>query len=119
MKSKKSHILPSSDEQMTQIQLLQECPLCKTAYAEEHMAVLEEDEDAQLLHVTCSGCHQAIFAIVMSSRGSISSIGMVTDLNLKDAERSRVADPITEDTLFSFSQLLRKKPSQFIHNILQ
>ena len=119
MKSKKSPKLPSSDEQLTQKQLLQECPICDASYEGEHVAVLEEEEGTQLLHVTCGGCHQAIFALVVKSRGSISSIGMVTDLNLSDAERLRAAEPITEDTLLSFSRMLRQESSQFIQQILQ
>lgn len=93
---------------------IKECPLCTAAYGVEDVRVILEENTTQLVHVTCDQCHQALLAYIVESRAGMSSIGMLTDLTLLDVLRMREKEPISEDELLDFHELLAQHQSEFV-----
>ena len=60
--------------------LLAHCPLCQAAYPTSEVKLLGEKGTTRLFHCTCSSCGHAVLAVVLESAGSVSSVGLVTDL---------------------------------------
>ncbi|MBI5466144.1 MAG: hypothetical protein HY974_02565 [Candidatus Kerfeldbacteria bacterium] len=99
-KRKASHHLPEV------LRLISYCPLCEAAYSPLQARVLEEREDAHLLHIQCSHCHSSIVALVLSSAIGITSVGLVTDLTGDDVLRFKDAEALNTDEVLSFHHLL-------------
>jgi len=91
-----------------QIRLLQQCPVCKGQYTPKEAKIVEQRQDAHLVHITCPHCHNAILAVVVISDIGMSSVGMVTDLSMEDVRRLRAKDVISENDLLGFHQLLKE-----------
>jgi hypothetical protein len=77
--------------------MLAHCPLCHTAYESAEIRLLGEKGATRLFHCTCRSCGHSVLAVILETQGSVSSVGLVTDLELKDALRFKDADPITSD----------------------
>lgn len=77
--------------------LLAHCPLCQAMYEEQEIRLLGERGATRLFHCTCRGCGHAMLALILETQGSVSSVGLVTDLEVSDALRFRDRTPITAD----------------------
>ncbi len=80
--------------------LLSHCPLCDAAYEDQCIRLLGEHGGMRLFHLTCPSCTHAVLAVIMENQHGISSMGMVTDLEVQDAVRFRDAEPISADMCF-------------------
>ncbi len=95
------------------LKLMAQCPLCKKSYSEKEAKILEERNNAHLIHITCPHCSHSILALVIVNQLGMSSVGMVTDLGVDDVGRLRKFGPITEDELLNFHSLLKNKQLNF------
>lgn len=86
--------------------LLAQCPLCQASYQEERIRFLGERGTTRLFHCTCQICGHAMLAIILENAGWVSSVGMVTDLEAKDAEHFQTTLPITADECIRAHQVL-------------
>jgi hypothetical protein len=77
--------------------IMAHCPLCQAAYAESAVRLVGEKGPARLFHCTCAGCGHAVLAVVIEAAGGISSIGLVTDLEVQDAVRFANLPPVSSD----------------------
>jgi hypothetical protein len=77
--------------------LLAHCPLCQAAYADAEVRLLGEKGSTRLFHCTCHACGHAMLAVILEQQGSVSSVGLVTDLEVQDAMRFREMLPISPD----------------------
>ena len=89
------------------IQVLAHCPLCQAVYADSHVRLLGEKGTSRLFHCSCSKCGHALMAVIVESSGAISSVGLVTDLEIQDAVRFRDAQSITADECVAMHRGLR------------
>ena len=90
------------------LRLWRECPLCGSDYATQAVAVLEEQESTELVHLTCPNCSNALLAMVVVSPLGMSSVAAVTDLTAADVKRLRRAAPISADDVLGFYECLRQ-----------
>ena len=88
------------------LQLLKDCPMCKTNFTQTDIQVLDTYNNVHLLHVTCSTCTHAMLSLFAISQLGVSSVGMATDLSAADAERVLGSTPIHEDEILSFHAFL-------------
>ena len=88
-------------------QVLAHCPLCQAAYAEQHVRLLGEKGTSRMFHCSCRSCGHALLAVIVETSGSVSSVGLVTDLEIQDAVRFRDATPITADECVGAHRALR------------
>ena len=79
------------------LKLISRCPLCSENYRPFQASIVEEKEDAQLLHIQCHKCHCNMVALIVSGHVGLSSVGLITDLTSTDVERFKDATAITRE----------------------
>ncbi len=89
------------------IRLVSYCPLCNTQYNPLSAKIVEERDDAHLLHIKCKKCSSSIVALVLSSGMGISSVGLITDLSEEDVVRFKNGKRISSDDVLNLYSFLR------------
>lgn len=95
------------------------CPACGAAYAANAGQRFAGDGRADLVHLTCLKCSGHFIALVMSLGHGLSSIGMMTDLSLADAERLLKAEPFSLDEALEACRDLPRKEKDLFASILK
>ena len=88
--------------------MLSECPVCKHGYSDKMVRHLGRERDADLYHCACQTCGHALLASVHEQAGLTSAIGMLTDLNIKDALQFCQASIINQDECVTMHRLLQE-----------
>ena len=99
-------------------QVLAHCPLCQSAYRDTHIRLLSEKGAQRTFHCSCNACGHALMAVIVESAGTISSVGLVTDMELQDAVQFRDVEPISADECVSAYRSLRDNSRTFIQRLL-
>ncbi|MFA6271874.1 MAG: hypothetical protein WC693_02055 [Patescibacteria group bacterium] len=79
------------------IKLISYCPLCNTQYNPLSARILDEREDAHLVHIKCKSCNSSIVALVLNGAIGISSVGLITDLTSDDVLKFKDGDEVTSN----------------------
>ena len=98
--------------------ILAHCPMCQATYAGSAVQLLGERGTTRLFHCTCERCGHAVLAVVLESAGALSSIGLVTDMEVQDALRFQGLLPITTDDCISLHRLLETDSKRFCERLL-
>ncbi len=98
--------------------LLAHCPLCHTVYSASEIRLLGEKGTTRLFHCTCNSCGQSVLAIVLENFGNVSSLGLVTDLELQDALRFRNAVAVNLDECIAMHRLLQTDSQALCRKLL-
>lgn len=93
------------------MRLMKQCPLCQTDYNFDNIYLIEEEDNAHLVHITCTVCKGKMLAILMMSSFGMSSVGMITDLDNTDVERLYKEEPMSADDVLELYQLLHTERS--------
>ncbi len=88
------------------LRLISYCPICNTHYNPLSAQVLEERDDAHLIHVECRKCGSSIVALVLTGGLGISSVGLVTDLSGEEVLKFRQHEGIRTDDVLDMHQEL-------------
>lgn len=99
--------------------LLTHCPLCHAPYEEQSVRLLGEHENMKLLHLTCSHCAHSVLAVILENQGGISSVGLVTDLEVQDAVRFQDAESITADDCLEAHAMISTKSKDICKQLLE
>jgi hypothetical protein len=106
--------------------MLAHCPLCQTAYDEHSIKLLGEQAASmtgqsatRMFHLTCSSCHHAVIAVILESQNGVSSIGLVTDLEVQDAVRMHDAPPISADDCVVAHEILETKSRRVCEQLMK
>ncbi|MBI5728164.1 MAG: hypothetical protein HY984_00225 [Candidatus Magasanikbacteria bacterium] len=92
-----------------ELKLLRTCPVCRRSYLGTEVHVLESYSGSYLLHITCRHCLAAILTLVVTASMGISSVSALTDLTVVDSIRLRHAPAVSEDDLFSYHEVLKRR----------
>jgi hypothetical protein len=96
------------------LRLISYCPICSTHYNPLAAQILEEREDAHLIHVECRKCGSSIIGLVLSGGPGISSVSLVTDLTGMEVLRFRKSESIrSDDVLEAHTALFRGTETPF------
>lgn len=98
--------------------LMAQCPLCHTSYPASEVRLVGEKGTTRLFHCTCTSCGHAMLAIILEAQGSVSSLGLMTDLEAKDALRFQDSSPISADDCIAAHRLLEEQSGGFCEAIL-
>lgn len=98
--------------------VLAHCPLCQTAYHASAVRLLGEKGATRLFHCTCELCGHAVLAVVLETSGSVSSIGLVTDMEVQDAIRFQGVSPVSPDDCIRVHQALETDSQSFCERLL-
>jgi len=91
---------------------MKQCPRCEQEYASDSLKIIEQSEESNLIHMTCPHCSQAMLAFVMMTRLGMSSISILTDLTASDVRRFHAKEPISENDILTFHNLLETKTQE-------
>ncbi|MBI4122280.1 MAG: hypothetical protein HY461_03030 [Parcubacteria group bacterium] len=100
------------------LKMISRCPLCNEHYQPFQASIVEEKEEAQLLHIQCSKCQSSIVALIVSGHLGLTSVGLITDLTSSDVECFKDAPDVSEAmVLAAYAEL--KHPGTALHKALQ
>jgi len=99
--------IPQSSWQQA-LKFINKCPLCTEPYDPKKAHLFAKNEAAHLVHLTCSKCSSYFIVMILMMGHGLSSVGMVTDLSLADAERLYKAEPITLNEAINGYKLIGK-----------
>lgn len=88
------------------LRLISYCPICSTHYNPLTAEILEEREDAHLIHVECRKCGSSIVGLVLTGGLGISSVSLVTDLTGSEVLRFRRSEGIRSDDVLEAHEAL-------------
>lgn len=89
------------------LKLISRCPLCSEPYKPFQASIVEEKEEAQLLHIECNKCHSNMVALIVSGHMGLTSVGLITDLTSQDVERFKDAQAISQDQVLDAYQTFK------------
>lgn len=115
MQSRHSYSLFPSES----LRLISYCPLCNTHYNPLAAQILEEREDAHLIHVECRKCGSSIVALVLNAGIGISSVGLVTDLTGDEVLKFRRHENVRADDVIDAHTALFSAEKNFLSELLQ
>lgn len=98
--------------------LLAHCPLCQVAYQSAEVRLLGERGSTRLFHCTCRSCGQAVLAVILETNGSVSSVGLVTDLEIQDALRFTNVPAVSSDECIMAHRLMEGESQAFCQRLL-
>lgn len=84
--------------------------MCNTHYNPMQAEILEERDDAHLIHTECRKCSSSIIALVLTGGLGVSSVGLVTDLGSDEVLRFRAGKTIHEDEVLQLYQIFHDAP---------
>ena len=90
-----------------------ECPLCHAMYEQTGVRLLRELSGTKLFHCQCHMCGRSMFALMLESSGWLSTVGLVTDLDVADALRLEQVKSITSDECIRLHQMIDKDSMEF------
>lgn len=102
--SKNNPYLPSEG-----LKLIAHCPLCNTQYNPMMAKILEEREDAHLMHVECRKCGSSIVALVLAGGLGVSSVGLITDLTSEDVVKFKNTRDVRSDDVIELHAILERE----------
>lgn len=89
------------------VKVIAACPLCHVRYEPLQAHVIDQRDDAHLLHLACSNCGGAVVAAVRRDALGVSSVGVVSDLTSDDVVRFKDAPTfISTDDILELHGLL-------------
>lgn len=98
------------------LKLVSVCPLCSAEKEAIKTQVVDENEEAHLLHMQCDKCGSAVVAVVVHASNGLNSVGMLTDLTYADVLKFRAAAPIEIDDTLTFYEAL-KDQKKFLEHV--
>lgn len=99
--------------------LIAACPLCQASYQDGAIRLVGEKGAHRMFHCSCRQCGHAILAVVLETSGWVSSIGVMTDLEAKDALRLQESTPITSDECIKYYHIFEQESAVFCKELLQ
>lgn len=113
--------------------MLAHCPLCQAAYDDASVHLLGDfapqgnsvsaisrmgQGKPRMFHLTCKNCRHAVLAVILESGHGVSSIGLVTDLEVQDAVRIHGTQAISADDVVRAHVELDTKSREMCQGLL-
>lgn len=98
----------SSDFPLESLRLMTTCPICNTQYNPVAAKIVEEREQAHLIHIQCKNCGSSIVAVIMIGGLGISTVGLICDLTSDDVFKFKDSKRVSTDDVISIHQILTK-----------
>jgi hypothetical protein len=102
-RNENSTFLPHSDN----LKLITYCPLCNAHFSFSAAKVLEEREDAHLVHIQCQKCSSFIVALILTNAMGVSTVGLITDLTSEDVSKFTTTSRLSVNEVIDIYQTLQ------------
>jgi hypothetical protein len=83
------------------------CPVCSPKNQPTKVVVLEESSKRTLLHLSCETCQAKALITVTMGQFGIMSMGVLTDLEQKEAKQMAEGEAVTPDQVLEVHQFLK------------
>jgi len=93
------------------LKIISNCPVCKSVYYPSEINVLDETENAHLLHLECRKCKSRLLVLLIAGPKGINSIGLLTDLDGGEALKFLKSDAIDADEVLEAKYFLKRPGS--------
>lgn len=81
------------------LKFINRCPVCGSVYNTKNARLFASQDSANMIHISCAKCAGNFIAMVVQVGHSLSSMGIVSDLNFSDAEKFCQSEPIKMDEM--------------------
>ncbi|MFH1226130.1 MAG: hypothetical protein V1684_02525 [bacterium] len=95
------------------LKLINYCPVCQNRYEQLEAKILEEREDACLIHLKCRRCSSSVVALVIANVLGVTSVGLITDLASEEVLKFKNLTPIGADEVIGIHQFLSADKESF------
>jgi len=99
------------------LRLISYCPICNTHYNPLTAQILEERDDAHLIHIECRKCGSSIVGLVLTGGLGVSSVSLVTDLTGAEVLRFRRSEGIDSDDVLAAHEALFQTETDFLADL--
>ncbi len=95
------------------------CPVCGNKYSADQTNIIDSRQTESfetttvLVHADCERCKSSVVFSIAMDGPEIFSVGMVTDLSSKDAQKFRDAESISADEVIEFHDFLETFDGDF------
>lgn len=94
------------------------CPVCGFRYSLERAKIIDSKESLTtvsniLIHTDCERCNSSVIFSIAIEGPEIFSVGMVTDLTLKDTNKFCDSNPVNTEDIISLHEFLEKCNGDF------
>lgn len=96
-------------DQYKSLKLVSDCPVCRRKNFPSDIKMVEEGEDAHLLHVRCRSCGGCIMVLVSFGLEGMNVFGVLTDLGPEEAAIALNRKPLSADDVLNVHEVLRNK----------
>ena len=100
------------------LKIISNCPVCKSVYYPSEINIIDEKENAHLLHLECRKCKNRLLVLIMAGPRGINSIGLQTDLMSDETLKFLDSQPVMSDEVLEAKEIL-KRPIKFFEIIKQ
>ncbi len=111
---------PNYQKMMELLAVILHCPVCGNKYGAEQTNIIDSkdvekfERTTVLVHTDCERCKSSVVFSISMDGQEIFSVGMVTDLTSKDAQRFQSAESITVDEIIDFHDFLETFDGDFV-----
>lgn len=88
---------------------INKCPICSAEYDTDKAELFATHDHAYLVHMTCGTCRSYFVAMIIAVGQGLSSVGIVTDLNIEDAKRLHGSEPISLNEVLEAHAVVQSK----------
>jgi len=98
------------------LKIISNCPVCKSVYYPSEINIIDERENAHLLHLQCRKCKSCLLVLIVAGPKGINSIGLLTDLESHETLKFLESSPLNADEVLEAKYFLRR-PVKFLEII--
>ena len=95
------------------------CPVCGGDYGKNRARLFAAKANANLAHINCEKCNSNFIAMILLMNNGISSVGMVSDLTLQDAEKIHHRPVIDVDEVLEHHILINFDSKKFLNTLIK
>ena len=70
-----------------------------------------------MLHITCQDCLSSVIILVSMTDIGVGLVGIVSELSYEDTCRLKRSEPMTEDEMLNFYEMISDKKNSFVKSI--
>ena len=93
--------------QFDSLDYINRCPVCEKTGKYSDVAIVKEEENKTVFHLTCSQCQASMLFFISQNKMGAVSLGMLTDLNKSEAVNFVGKEAISADCVIEVHNFLK------------
>ncbi len=85
------------------------CPVCSSQFEPGKASIIEKKDHMSHVYAECSKCTSSVSCFVLENKmGTVTTIGMLTDMTKEDIMRFKMREPITANEVKKIHQIIEQ-----------